>query len=95
MPAYLISTIEITDPAGYEEYRKQVAPVLQKYGGRFLARGGKIHHLEGEWRPKRVVVVEFDSVEKAKAFDSAPEYAQAKAIRHRTAVSSVIVVEGL
>jgi uncharacterized protein (DUF1330 family) len=95
MPAYLISTIEITDPAGYEEYRKQVAPVLQKYGGRFLVRGGRIHYLEGEWRPKRVVVVAFDSVEKAKAFDSAPEYAQAKGIRHRTAVSSVIVVEGL
>jgi len=95
MPAYLISTIEITDPAGYEEYRKQVAPVLQKYGGRFLVRGGRIHCIEGEWRPRRVVVVEFDSVEKAKAFDDAPEYSQAKAIRHRTAVSSVIVVEGL
>ena len=95
MPAYLISTIEITDPTGYEEYRKLVAPVLQKYGGRFLARGGKIHYLEGEWRPKRVVVVEFDSVDKAKAFNDAPEYAQAKAMRHRTSVSSVIVVEGL
>jgi len=95
MPAYLISTIEITDPAGYEEYRKQVAPVLEKYGGRFLVRGGRIHCIEGEWRPRRVVVVEFDSVEKAKAFNDAPEYAQAKAIRHRTAVSSVIVVEGL
>lgn len=95
MPAYLISTIEITDPAGYEEYRKQVAPVLEKYGGRFLVRGGKIHCLEGEWRPRRVVVVAFDSVEKAKAFNDAPEYAQAKAMRHRTAVSSVIVVEGL
>ncbi|HEY7760776.1 MAG TPA: DUF1330 domain-containing protein [Burkholderiales bacterium] len=95
MPAYLISTIEITDPAGYEEYRKLVAPVLQQYGGRFLVRGGTIHCLEGEWRPKRVVVVQFDSVEKAKAFNDAPEYAQAKAIRHRTAVSSVIVVEGL
>jgi uncharacterized protein (DUF1330 family) len=95
MPAYLISTIEITDPAGDEEYRKLVAPVLQQYGGRFLVRGGTIHCLEGEWRPKRVVVVQFDSVEKAKAFNDAPEYAQAKAIRHRTAVSSVIVVEGL
>ena len=95
MPAYLISTIEITDPAGYEEYRKLVAPVLQKHGGRFLVRGGKIHYLEGEWRPKRVVVVEFDSVDKARAFSDAPEYAQAKAMRHRTSVSSVIVVEGL
>ncbi len=95
MPAYLISTIEITDPAGYEEYRKRVAPALQQYGGRFLVRGGQIHHLEGQWHPKRVVVVEFDSVERAKAFSDAPEYAEAKAIRHRTSVSSVIVVEGV
>jgi uncharacterized protein (DUF1330 family) len=95
MPAYLISTIEITNPAGYEEYRKLVAPVLQKFGGRFVVRGGTIHYLEGEWRPKRVVVVEFDSVEKAKAFNDSPEYAPAKAARHRHSNSSVIVVEGL
>lgn len=95
MPAYLISTIEITDPAGYDEYRKLVAPTLQKYGGKFIVRGGKVDYLEGEWRPKRVVVVEFESVEKARAFSDAPEYAEAKRIRHRTSVSSVIVVEGL
>ena len=95
MPAYLISTIEITDPAGYEEYRKLVAPALQQYGGRFIVRGGPVHHLEGRWQPRRVVVVEFDSVERAKAFSDAPEYAQAKAIRHRTSNSSVIVVEGV
>ncbi|HZR03723.1 MAG TPA: DUF1330 domain-containing protein [Burkholderiales bacterium] len=95
MAAYLISTIEITDPAGYEEYRKLVGPALQKYGGKFLVRGGKIHYLEGSWQPKRVVVVEFESVEKAKAFSDATEYAEAKAIRHRTSTSSVIVVEGV
>ena len=95
MPAYLISTIEITDPAGYEEYRKLVAPVLQRYGGKFIVRGGAIHYLEGEWRPKRVVLVEFDSIEKAKAFNDSPEYAAAKTARHRTSNSSVIVVEGL
>ena len=95
MPAYLISTIEITDPAGYEEYRKLVAPVLQQYGGRFIVRGGPVHYLEGQWQPKRVVVVEFENMERAKAFSDAPEYAQAKAIRQRTSNSSVIVVEGL
>lgn len=95
MAAVLISTIEITDPAGYEEYRKLVAPVLAQFGGRFLVRGGKIHHIEGKWQPKRVVVVEFESVEKAKAFNDSAEYAAAKAIRHRTSESSVIVVEGV
>ena len=95
MAAYLISTIDITDPASYEEYRKLVGPVLQRYGGKFLVRGGKIHYVEGAWQPKRVVVVEFESIEKAKAFNDAPEYAQAKSIRHRASVSSVIIVEGV
>lgn len=95
MPALLISTIDITDPVGYEEYRRRVAPVLARFGGRFLVRGGAIHHLEGEWHPKRVVVVEFESVEKAKAFSDSSEYAAAKEIRHRTSESSVIVVEGV
>ena len=95
MPAYLISTIDITDPAGYEEYRKMVAPVLQRYGGKFIVRGGRIDRVEGDWRHKRVVIVEFESMEKARAFCDAPEYAPAKAARHRTSVSSVIIVEGV
>ena len=95
MSAYLISTIEITDPAGYEEYRKLVAPALQQFAGKFLARGGKIDYLEGQWKPKRVVVVEFESMEKARAFSDSPEYAKAKAIRQKTSISSVLVVEGL
>ena len=95
MAAYLISTIEITDPAAYEEYRKLVGPVLQKFGGKFLARGGKIDYLEGDWQPKRVVVVEFETMDKARAFSDSPEYAPAKEARHRASVSSVIVVEGV
>ncbi len=95
MAAYLISTIEITDPVAYEEYRKLVGPVLQKFGGKFVVRGGKIDWLEGEWKPKRVVVVEFESMQKARAFSDSPEYAPAKAARHRSSVSSVIVVEGI
>ena len=95
MPAYLISNIEITDPAAYEEYRKLVGPVLRKFGGKFLARGGKIDSLEGDWKPGRVVIVEFESMEMARAFSDSPEYAPAKAARHRASVSSVLVVDGV
>jgi uncharacterized protein (DUF1330 family) len=95
MPAYLISTIEITDPAGYEEYRKLVGPPLAKFGGKFLVRGGALEFLEGDWRPKRVVVVQFDSMEKARAFHASPEYAEAMKIRQRTSNSSVLIVEGV
>lgn len=95
MPTYLISTIEVHDPDGYEEYKKLVPPLLAKYGGRFVVRGGAIEFKEGDWRPKRVVVVEFESMDKARTFYDSPEYAQAKRIRQRTSVGSVLFVEGI
>ncbi len=58
MAAYLIADVEITDQAGFEEYRKVVPRTIEKYGGRFLVRGGKFEVLEGEWSPKRVVVLQ-------------------------------------
>lgn len=94
MPAYLISTIDIKDPVGYEEYRKLVAAPLAKYGGKFIVRGGQLEYLEGDWRPKRVVVVEFESLDKARAFHGSAEYAEAMKIRQRTSESSVIIVQG-
>jgi uncharacterized protein (DUF1330 family) len=95
MPAYLISTIDITDPLGYEDYKKLVAPVLAKYGGKFIVRGGSIEHKEGDWRPKRVVVAQFDTMDKARAFYDSAEYAPAKQIRLRTSIGSVLFVEGV
>lgn len=95
MPAYLISTIEITDPAGYEEYKKLVPPALAKYGGKFIVRGGSIEYKEGAWQPQRVVVVQFDSIDKARAFYDSPEYAPAKQIRQRTSTGSVLFVDGV
>ena len=90
MAAYLISTIEITDPLGYEEYKKLVAPVLAKYGGKFVVRGGSIEYKEGDWQPKRIVVAQFESMDRARAFYDSPEYAPAKQIRQRTSVGSVL-----
>ena len=55
MPAYFIVDNEVTDSAGFEEYRKQVPITVEKYGGRFLVRGGQIQTLEGDWKPKRIV----------------------------------------
>jgi uncharacterized protein (DUF1330 family) len=95
MSAYLISTIEISDAAGYEEYKKLVPPALAKYGGRFVVRGGDIEYKEGDWRPKRVVVVEFESMDKARAFYDSTEYTLAKQIRLRTSTGSVLFVAGL
>ena len=95
MAAYVIIDIEVIDPAGYEEYRKLAPPALKLYGGRFLARGGLNETLEGDWHSKRLVILEFESMERAKTWLNSPEYAQARALRHKYAKSKMIVVEGI
>lgn len=95
MPAYLISQIEVHDPEGYEEYRKLVGASLAKYGGKFIARGGRIDVLEGTWNPKRVVICEFDSLERARQWYESPEYRPAMTIRQRTSEANIIVVDGI
>ena len=94
MPAYIVVEVEVEDPIRYEDYKKMVPPSLVAYGGRFLVRGGKVENLEGDWSPKRFVMVEFPSVEQAKAWWNSPEYADAKALRQATAKTQMIVVEG-
>jgi uncharacterized protein (DUF1330 family) len=94
MPAYIVTQIEVEDPVRYEDYKPMVPPSLVPYGGRFIVRGGQVETLEGEWAPKRFVMVEFPSVEQAKAWWASPEYAEAKALRHSAAKSEMIVVEG-
>ena len=95
MSAYLIADVSITDPTGFEEYRKQVPATIAKHGGRFVARGGAIHTLEGDWRPQRLVVLEFPSVEQARRWYDSEEYRGPKALRLRTAKTNLILVEGM
>jgi len=94
MPAYIVVEVEVEDLVRYEDYKQMVPPSLVPYGGRFLVRGGKVENLEGDWSPKRMVIVEFPSVEKAKAWWSSSEYAEAKALRQATAKTQMIVFEG-
>ena len=94
MTAYVIGEIEVTDPAAYEEYRKQVGAVNAKYGGKFLVRGGRIEPLEGGWSPKRFVVVEFPSMERALEWYRSPEYAPLIKLRQKASRGSLIAVEG-
>lgn len=94
MAAYLMGEIEVTDPATYEEYRKQVLAVVTKYGGRFIVRGGKVEALEGGWAPGRVVALEFPSMEQARSFYRSPEYAPLIALRQKASRGKLILVEG-
>ncbi len=95
MPAYVIADVDVKDPVRYEDYRRMVLPTITAYGGRFLARGGPVDTLEGPWPPKRLVILEFPSVERAKAWWSSPEYAEARAVRQATSDGSLIVIEGV
>lgn len=94
MAAYVIADIEILDPARYDDYRKGAAESLAAYGGRFLARGGRVDPLEGGWSPRRMVILEFESLERAREWWDSEEYAAPKALRQQVARTRMIAVDG-
>jgi uncharacterized protein (DUF1330 family) len=93
--AYIIVEIDVQDPAGYEEYKKQASATVEAKGGKYIVRGGRSEVLEGDWQPKRIVVLEFPSMERAKEWLNCAEYREPRKIRHRTAKTNMIVVEGM
>ncbi len=95
MSAYVIANVEIRDSERYAEYVKLTPATIAAYGGRFLARGGKSERLEGEVPVNRVVVLEFDSYEQAKAWYDSAGYRAARAIRQSASVASFMLVEGI
>lgn len=95
MPALVIADIQVHDPDAYEEYKQLAPPAIAECGGRYLARGGRVEVLEGDWQPGRLVVLAFDSVEQARDWLNSPEYADARAIRLKSASTRMIVVETL
>jgi uncharacterized protein (DUF1330 family) len=95
MAAYVIVDIDVTDPIGYDEYKRLASPAVAAYGGRYLARGGRAEMLEGNWVPKRLVILQFESVERAKQWLDSPEYRAAKQLRHSTANSNMVLIEGV
>lgn len=94
MKAYIIVDVCIEDPIRYEEYKKLTPASLVPYEGKFIVRGGQAETLEGSWRPGRVVVLEFPSMEKAKAWWSSEGYAPAKTLRQSASTTQMIVVAG-
>jgi uncharacterized protein (DUF1330 family) len=91
---YVIAEVDVTDPATFQKYGDQVPGTLVPFNGRYIVRGGKAMAVEGE-APKRFVVIAFDSVEKAKAWEDSPAYEAIKPIRHSSAKSRVFIVEGV
>jgi uncharacterized protein (DUF1330 family) len=95
MAMYAVVNIRITDPDRYAEYREQAPPTIARYGGTYLARGGRVEVLEGEWDPQRLVILEFESMERFNEWCNSPEYAPLKQVRGEAAVSDFVDIEGL
>jgi uncharacterized protein (DUF1330 family) len=95
MPAFLVVQITVHDAATYARYRQLAPPSIALFGGRSIVRGGATETLEGSWRPTRLVILEFPSVERARAWWGSPEYAAAKALRQSCADTEMLLVDGL
>ena len=94
MAAYVIAQVDVTDTNAYQEYARLVPGTVAAYGGRYIVRAGRTEAVEGNWEPKRLVIIEFPDVERARAWYDSEEYREPKAIRHKTATSSLTIVEG-
>jgi uncharacterized protein (DUF1330 family) len=95
VPGYVIADVEILDPAVFEEYRARVPGTIAQYGGRYLVRGGATETREGDWSPRRLIVLEFPSTARAHEWLASPEYAPLVALRQRSARTRLVVAEGV
>ena len=93
LPGYAVAEVDVTDPATFQKYAEKAPGTISASGGHYIIRGGKSLSIEGE-PPKRFVVIQFDSVEKAKAWEDSPAYEAIKPIRHSSAKSRVFIIEG-
>ena len=95
MPAYFISNIRVQDPDVFAEYARQAPASIERYGGRYVVRGGAAEVHEGSWKPDRLVILEFPDADAARRWYDSDEYRAARALRQRAAQTDVVLVEGL
>ena len=95
MSAYVIVDIDIIDQATYDEYKQLSPATVAAYGGKYLTRGGRTEIMEGEWLPKRLVILQFESVARARQWLDSPEYTAIKHLRHKATKTNMIVTEGV
>jgi uncharacterized protein (DUF1330 family) len=94
MSVYLIIEIEPKDRELYAQYVQKVPTIIEKYGGRYLARGGKVTPLMDGWNPQRIILIEFDDIEQIQKCFQSPEYLEIAPLREGSTISRSIVVEG-
>jgi len=95
MAAYIVADIEVRDAVAYETYRKGVQATVDKYGGRFLVRGGEVTPMEGAWAPKRLIVIEFPDMARLETWYASPEYKPLLDLRLGASTGNLIKVTGI
>jgi uncharacterized protein (DUF1330 family) len=95
LAVYAVVNVRVTDPYHYAEYRAKAPDTISHYGGKYLARGGAVKVLEGNWHPRRLVILEFESMERFREWYDSPEYAPLKHLRGEASATEFVVVEGL
>lgn len=95
MAAYVITDVEITDAGLYKQFVEQVTPIVESHGGKFVARGGKLEIISGDWTPDRIAILEFGSIEQIHTWMNSPEQKKIDAIRFKSANVNMVVVDGL
>ncbi|MDB5080025.1 MAG: hypothetical protein JWP00_1949 [Chloroflexi bacterium] len=95
MAAYVIANIDVKDPEGYAGYSKLARPAIEKYGGKAIVRNGEVDVKEGSWVPKRLVILQFESMEQARKFYDSPEYREARAIREKFSSAEFLLIDGV
>lgn len=96
MSAYcLFDNLDVSDPHKLDEYKQRVAPVVEKFGGRYVVMGGPVERVEGDWSPTFPVMIEFPSLEKAKQWYASDDYAELKALRLSAVTSNGVIIAGV
>jgi uncharacterized protein (DUF1330 family) len=95
MPAYVIADVQVADPVRYEEYKRLAAASVALYGGKYIARGGRGDTLEGAWAPSRLVILEFESYERARQWYDSPDYRPARELRRQIASANLVLIDGM
>lgn len=94
MPVYLISDVPIVDQELYADYSAQVPALVERYGGRYLVRGGEVVLVAGGWRPERIIIVQFETMDLVQDFLACPEYRVLVPLLQQSSLFQTIIVEG-
>jgi uncharacterized protein (DUF1330 family) len=95
MPAYLIARVDVTDPGQYRHYLNATPPIIEKFGGKAIARSTEPITLEGPEETRRIVILQFPSIAKAQEFYHSPEYQKARTLRDGVALGELIIVNDI